>query len=117
MAEINEIAANAGYSKKIVIDEAEAAADIKNIKNAIAKLAEARALLNPGRLNDSLMLGSVRTALGGKLDEFNANYLKKFERECEETCDMINAAVRKYRRIDRELAGRVQGDGDGRDDD
>ncbi|MDR1472245.1 MAG: hypothetical protein LBS75_06955 [Synergistaceae bacterium] len=113
-SEAVKIAAFEG-SNRIVIDEAEAAADIRNIEDAARKLAEARALLAPDRINDSCMMGKTRGALNEKLGGIGTA-LKKFESWCAQECGMINMVVRKYQRIDRELAGRVQGNADGDDD-
>jgi hypothetical protein len=89
-------------SGQIVIDEHEAAMDIRNIDEARAKLAEARRLLDPGKLDDNRMLGMTRDAFGALLGKI---YKELDEREikCDATKEVIKKTIEKYQRIDREL--------------
>ena len=83
----------------IVIDEREAQADIRKIEQAKSKLAEIRKLLDPSKLDDERMLGETRDALA---ETFN-----KMSRECSLVSKYIAQVVEKYKRIDREYAGKV----------
>jgi hypothetical protein len=95
-------------ARKIVIDEQEANADIKNIECAMAKIAEARALLDAKKLSDANMLGSARTALDEILGKFCSD-LKSLESECMDTNKTINQTVAKYKRVDKEIVYTIQG--------
>ena len=95
-------------SGKIVIDEYEAALDIKNIEEAKNKLAEAKALLDPNKLADSRMLGATRDAFGELLGKI-CKELSDRETKCDDTKKFINSVVEKYQRIDRELSKQIKG--------
>jgi hypothetical protein len=96
------------YNGKIVIDEYEAAADVRNIDEARVKLAEARRLLDPKKLDDSRMLGAMRDALNALLEKACAD-LDGRESKCDQVKDFINRTVATYQRIDRELSESMRG--------
>jgi hypothetical protein len=95
-------------SGQIVIDEHEAAADVRNIDEARAKLAEARRMLDPSKLDDSRMLGMTRDALSALLEKACKD-LDGREAKCDQTKDFINKTVAHYQRIDRELSASMRG--------
>jgi hypothetical protein len=90
-------------SGKIVIDEHEAALDIRNIDEARTKLAEARRLLDSNKLSDSRMLGMTRDAFGTLLAKV-CKELDGREAKCDATKDFIKKTVEKYQQLDRELS-------------
>ena len=92
----------------IVIDEHEAALDMKNIDEARAKLAEARKLLDPNKLVDSRMFGATRDEFGGLLVKI-CKELGERENKCNDTRNFIKAVVETYKRIDREYSERMRG--------
>jgi hypothetical protein len=96
------------FSGQIVIDEQEAAADIRNIDEARAKLAEARRLLDPRKLDDARMLGETRNALTVLLEKACKD-LDDREAKCDRTKQFIKDTVAAYRRIDRELSESMRG--------
>jgi hypothetical protein len=96
------------YNGKIVIDEHEAAADVRNIDEARVKLAEARRLLDSKKLDDDRMLGAARDALVTLLDKACAD-LDGRESKCDQIKDFINKTVATYQRIDRELSASARG--------
>ena len=95
-------------SGTIVINEHEANLDIRNIDEAKAKLAEARKLLDPGKLADDRMLGATRDAFGELLTKI-CKELSDREAKCDETRNFIRTVVEHYKRIDRELSQRMRG--------
>lgn len=97
-----------GYDGNIVIEESEAKADIDNIKQAVTKLQKARELLNPAKIDDACMAGTMRAALDSQLNKLCAD-LKKFEESCGSTNGYIKKTVEKYQRIDREVAEKMRG--------
>jgi hypothetical protein len=96
------------YNGKIVIDDGEAAADVRRIETAGAKIEEAIKLLDPGKIDDARMFGAARTALDGVLEKMRGD-LEKMRENCGHTKDFINNTVEKYRRIDRELRDTMKG--------
>ena len=96
------------YNGKIVIDEGEAAADIRKIEEAGAKSEEAIKMLDPGKIDDARMFGAARTVLNEVLEKMRGD-LGKMRENCGYTKDFINSTVEKYRRIDRELRDAMKG--------
>ena len=92
---------------QIVINEQEAEADIRKINQAKAKLAEARRMLNPSKLDDERMLGATRDALNEKLAKMNSD-LDNWEHSCDSAAKYIRSVVDKYRRIDREYTQKAR---------
>ncbi|MBR1418041.1 MAG: hypothetical protein IJ576_03645 [Synergistaceae bacterium] len=92
---------------QIVINELEAEADIRKIIAAKQRLAEVRNMLNPSKLDDEHMLGSVRSALEEKLAKMNRD-LDKYERSCDSVIKYIRSTIDKYKRIDREYKRKAQ---------
>jgi len=94
--------ATMGYSYIIEINEAEAEQDVRNIEEAIAKISMARALLNPGKIQDENMLGNTRTTLDEQMGKF-CKELEELETTCRTTGKFIRSTVEKYKKLDREL--------------
>jgi hypothetical protein len=92
----------------IVIDESEALADVKSIRDAKAKLQEAMKLLDPAKLDDGRMTGKARDALGEQLQRIYKN-MENLGLNCDKTSRFIEQTVAKYRRIDSELAKILKG--------
>lgn len=90
----------------IVIDEREAQADIRKIEQAKSKLAEIRKLLDPSKLDDERMLGETRDALAETFNKMSRE-LTNWEEKCSLVSKYIAQVVEKYKRIDREYAGKV----------
>lgn len=97
-----------GYDGKIVIDEREAREDMKKIDEAAAKLAKARELLDPGRIDANSMAGRLRAPLDEQLNKIR-NDLNRMEAECKDTSGFIGKVVEKYKRIDAEVAKQIRG--------
>jgi hypothetical protein len=92
---------------KITIDEGEAKSDVKKIDSAKAKLAQARDLLNPDKIENLLLGGTAREALNEQLAKINRE-LARLESSCGETAGFINRTVAKYQRIDQELRDSIR---------
>ncbi|MDR1472248.1 MAG: hypothetical protein LBS75_06970 [Synergistaceae bacterium] len=95
-------------SGRIMIDEGEARSDVKKIDSAKSKLAQARDLLNPGKIDGLVVGGSAREALDEKLAKICAD-LSQLETSCGDTGNFINSTVAKYQRIDREIRDSIRG--------
>jgi tRNA(Leu) C34 or U34 (ribose-2'-O)-methylase TrmL len=87
----------------VVINEIEARSDIGNIRRAKAKLEEAMKLIDPAKLDDARMSGKAKDALEDQRRRIYKN-LANLSSSCENSGQLIERAVAKYRRIDRELA-------------
>jgi hypothetical protein len=95
-------------SGKITIDEGEARSDVSKINSARSKLAQARDMLNPDKIDSLAIGGTMREALGGQLARVCKD-LSKLETSCEDVGNFINSTVGKYQRIDRELRDSMRG--------
>ena len=95
-------------SGSIVIDEQEAALDIRNIEEVKNKLTEARRLLDPNKLVDARMLGETRNALDGLLGRI-CRELRGREARCDDAGNFIKTVVEKYKDIDREFSRQMGG--------
>lgn len=96
------------YNGQIVINEQEAAADIKRLRQAKQKIEEARAMLDPAKLDDEQMLGAARNAYVEVLEKLRKE-LGDRASACESTAVYIRNVVEKYQRIDREFAAKARG--------
>lgn len=93
---------------QIVINEQEAAADIRRIRSAKQKIDEARAMLDPAKIDDEQMLGAARFAYAELLEKIRRELYARSS-ACENTATYIRNVVEKYQRIDRELAAKARG--------
>ena len=94
-------------SGTIVIDEAEAEADIRRVQTAREKLEEARQYLNPASIDGERMYGLTRDALEEQFTRMNKD-LTEWEEFCDETVSYIRHVVAEYQRIDREYAAKAK---------
>ena len=94
-------------SGAIVIDEAEAEADIRRIESAKAKLNEAKELLKPGSIDGDKMLGAAHDALEEKLTHMSKD-LTEWQNLCDKTIKYIRHVVAEYKRIDKEFAAKAK---------
>lgn len=92
---------------QIVINEAEAEADIRKIEQAKARLLEARRLLDPKNIDAEQMLGETRDALEEKYAKINKD-ITNWEDKCSATIKYIRSVVENYKRIDREYTRKAQ---------
>jgi hypothetical protein len=96
------------FSGKITIDEGEAKSDIRKIEGARGKLARARDLLNPDKIDSSVLRGNAREALDAQLSKI-CDELKRLESSCIDAANLITRTVTKYQRIDIEMRDRIMG--------
>ena len=94
-------------SGAIVIDEAEAEADIRRIESAKAKLNEAKELLKPGSIDNDKMFGATHDALEEQLTHMNKD-LTEWQNLCDKTIKYIRYVVAEYKRIDKEFAAKAK---------
>lgn len=95
---------------QIVINEREAAADIKKIKRAVDKLRSAMKILSPSSIDDTKMRGETRDALEDLLHRVCSD-IARSSGQCDEVVRYINVVVENYRRTDRESAASMGGAG------
>ena len=95
-------------SGSIVINEEAAEADIRKIQGAIAKLVEARKLLDPSKIDDEQMRGDIKDGYQSVLAKLTRD-ISTWEMKCKSTIQYIRSVVAKYQRIDREYARRHKG--------
>ena len=95
-------------SGTIVIDEAEAEADIRRIENAKMKLEDVKQLLDPGKIDSDRMRGLSRDALEEVFTTMTMN-LTEWQSMCEDTVRYIRHVVAEYKRIDKEYAAKAKG--------
>jgi predicted nucleic acid-binding Zn-ribbon protein len=90
------------HNGRIVIDEREAAADVRKIDEAITKITSVIKKLDPAKIDDRRFLGEARDGFDDFLDRIRKD-LSDMKTKCEAAKKLINDAVAKYQRIDREL--------------
>ncbi len=95
-------------SGTIVIDEAEAEADIKKIELAKSKLNDAKQILNAANIDGERMYGAARDALEEQLVKI-AQDLSDWENRCDDSVRYIRHVVAEYKRIDHEFAAKAKG--------
>ncbi len=99
-------------SGKIVIDEAEAEADIKKLEQINAKLEEAEDLLSPVHFDFERLRGETSAALKDLYFKFFKEF-RTSEDQCRTTANFIKAVVNKYKNLDREYAEKARNGGRG----
>lgn len=95
-------------SGQIVINEREAASDIRKIEAAAEKFRAALKLLDPAKLDDESFLGTTR----GELDQLLVRIIRDINNkitQCEKTAGYIKYVVEKYQQSDRECAASMGG--------
>ena len=92
---------------KIVIDEAEAEADIRRIEQAKSKLLQVRQILDPKKLDASRMTGDTKDALEEKYLKINKD-IDEWVDICNSSIKYIRNIVANYKRIDHEFAQKVE---------
>jgi hypothetical protein len=90
------------YNGRIVIDEGEAAADVRKIDEAINKITSVYQTIDPAKIDDSRFMGAAREGFDDFLGRIRKD-LSDMKTRCESAKKLINDAVAKYRRIDMEL--------------
>lgn len=91
----------------IVIDEAEAERDIRQIELARSKLDEAKSILNPGNIDSDRMFGATHDALEEQLTKIGQD-LTEWQDICGNTINYIRHVVAEYQRVDKEFAAKAK---------